>query len=320
MKLAALVALSTALWSGSAQGQEGRSQDTAVVVGDPDDRFVQSLLAQLEESHVSARSSSSREPSLSRIAAAERVTAVVRVAPGHSVVELWLASLQAGRPLLNVRLLSNGDDESLLLQCVMLLRSEGQPGAETKAIPAAGAPTAPTAPASAAEGGSLRFELGAGYNLASSQLRWASLEAAVGLGFPHALFSLRASLPWWGAAVEQPEGTAIVQSPGLALTADLLVRRSAFGFGIGPLLGARVLRISGTDSSASVKDEHAFLLEVGAEGRVECHACLGAPSFLSLRAGYLVPEAPLRFGGSERSRFGPIAVGAQLGVALEADR
>lgn len=108
-----------------------------------------------------------------------------------------------------------------------------------------------------------------------------------------------------------------MHSPGLAVAAELLSGQARFGFGGGPLLGVRALRITGTDSRVHVSDQDAMLLELGVQGRVECDACLGLRSFLSLRAGYLLPSARVRFSGSERTSFGPVVVGAVLGIALE---
>lgn len=329
MKLTSLlVPLIAVLWSGVVGAKPGVARDVAVVVGEPDDRLVRSLLASLAESHVGARGSVLQEPSLARIAAIEGVVAVVRVPPAHDALEIWLASLQAGRPLLDVRLRANGDEESLILQCVELLRGQrkgaSDPHPSTDNAPA---PTEPlraqpseisprTAQGSSAAESGLRLELGVGYNLASSQVHWASFESAVGLIWNSALTTLRVSLPGWGATVEQPEGHALVHSPALALATDWMLRRSTFAVGAGPVLGVRLLRISGTDSSATVKDQRAFLLEAGAEARVEYGALPGARGFFKLRAGYLMPEARLRFSGADRAGFGPIVLGAELGLAL----
>ncbi len=330
MRLTGLVvALGVFCAAASARAEPGPSRDVVVVVGEPSDQVVQSLLAQLAQSQLPARGSSSVEPSLSSIAAAEGVPAVVRVQRGHEALEVWLASLQAGRPMLDLRLRGRGDPESLVLQCVELLRSQPELGAANarRAAPAQTAPTVQVPPKSsrapslseerASSRTNARLELGTGYNLASRQLHWASVDAAAGLRWRRALLTLRASVPWWGADFEQPEGHALVHSPGLAVAAELLSGQARFGFGGGPLLGVRALRITGTDSRVHVSDQDAMLLELGVQGRVECDACLGLRSFLSLRAGYLLPSARVRFSGSERTSFGPVVVGAVLGIALE---
>jgi len=322
MKLLLRLLLGAALLDRSAAAQPPRPYEV-VIVGEPSDRLVQDLKIQLAESHIAARVSAPTVAALPDIAETEHVTAVVRVPPSHDELQVWLASWQAGRPLLDMRLKGppGGDEEALVLQCIELLRqsqssAEAAPGQApapppvTARPPSAASPSPPTH-----ESTRLRLELGAAYNLASSRVRWASLDGAAGVSSAHWFALLKGSAPWSSAVVTEPDGSAELVSSSIGLGAGFCWKPSRWQLRAGPLLGARRLRVIGTDSVARAQSEAAWQFEAGADAKLEYRALL--PFFLGVRATVVAPQGHVRFFEVERASFGPLVAAVELGVAPE---
>jgi hypothetical protein len=322
MKLSVRLALGVALLARTAVAEPPRAREV-VIVGEATDSLVRDLKVQLGESRFSARVVAPSTTALHDIAEAEHATAVVRVSPTHHEIEVWLAHWQAGRPLLDMRLRNapGGDEEALVLQCIEVLRDAADSGLEPKPAPPRAerpreSPKTDKTEAPAATSG-LRLELGVAYNVAGSRLHWASLEGAVGVSSPNWFGLVRGGAPWSSAVVTEPAGSAEARSPNFGVSSGASWWSPRWAFRAGPTLGARSLRILGTDSTARVRSQHAWQFEAGLDALLEYRARL--PVFIGVRATFVAPQGHLRFLEVERARFGPLVVAAQLGFAFGAE-